>query len=148
MHVHEDDGALYKNLYLQCGLKDAWIEYHNNGDYFNLYNWHISGLPAWGNWDSVERFMYKSGGGVDIVVSDFRYVEVCDDNGKVISDHSAAECDFTFIKTADFAENTQELQINNSAENKFLNKIKWIFKALIMVLSDLRNLPELIKEFV
>ena len=148
MHVHEDDGALYKNLYLQCGLKDAWIEYHNNGDYFNLYNWHISGLPAWGNWDSVERFMYKSGGGVDIVVSDFRYVEVCDDNGKVISDHSAAECDFTFIKTADFAENTQELQINNSAANKFLNKIKWIFKALIMVLSDLRNLPELIKEFV
>ena len=146
MHVHEDDGALYKTLYLQCGLKDAWTEYHNNGDYFNFYNWHISGLSAWGNWDSVERFMYKSGGGVDVVVSDFRYVEVCDDNGKVISDHSSAECDFTFIKTADFIENTQELQANKATGKNFLNQLKWIFKALIMVLSDLGNLPELIKE--
>ena len=148
MHVHEDNGALYNTLIVECGLKDAWIEYHNNGDYFNLYNWHISGLPAWGNWDSVERFMYKSGGGVDIVVNDFKFVEVCDKNGKVISDHSAAECDFTFIKTSDFVENTQELQVTEPDENNFLNKLKWIFKALIMVLSDLRNIPELIKEFV
>ena len=146
MHVHEDDGALYKTLYLECGLKDAWTEYHNNGDYFNFYNWHISGLSAWGNWDSVERFMYKSGGGVDIVVSDFRFVEVCDNNGNAISDHSSAECDFTFIKTSDFIENTQELQITEATENGFSYKLKWIFKALIMILSDLYNLPELIKE--
>ena len=147
MHVHEDDGALYKTLYLECGLKDAWVEYHNNGDYFNMYNWHITGLPAWGNWDSVERFMYKSGGGVDIVVSDFRYVEVTDDDGKTISDHSAAECDFTFIKTSDFVENTQKLETVKASGNDFLHRIKWIFKALIMILSDLGNLPELLKEF-
>ena len=146
MHTHEDDGALYKTLYLDCGLKDAWIEYHNNGDYFNLHKWHISGLPAWGNWDSVERFMYKSGGGVDIVVSDFRFVEVCNDKGKAISDHSAAECDFTFIKTEDFAENTQELEIVKNDQNNFMNLIKWIFKDLIAVFSDIKNLPELIKE--
>ena len=146
MHTHEDDGALYKTLYLDCGLKDAWIEYHNNGDYFNLHKWHISGLPAWGNWDSVERFMYKSGGGVDIVVSDFRFVEVCNDKGKSISDHSAAECDFTFIKTEDFAENTQELEIVKNSQSNFMNLIKWIFKDLIAVFSDIKNLPELIKE--
>ncbi len=146
MHSHEDDGALYKTLYLECGLKDAWIEYHNNGDYFNMYNWHISGLPAWGNWDSVERFMYKSGGGVDVVVSDFRYVEVCDDDGKVISDHSSAECDFTFIKTADFIGNTQELETIKTSGNTFFNRFIWIFKALIMIFSDLGNLPELLKE--
>ncbi|MBR3767450.1 MAG: endonuclease/exonuclease/phosphatase family protein [Clostridia bacterium] len=146
IHTHEDDGALYKTLYLECGLKDAWIEYHNNGDYFNMYNWHITGLPAWGNWDSVERFMYKSGGGVDIVVSDFRYIEVTDDNEKVISDHSAAECDFTFIKTTDFIENTQELEIVKASGNDFLHRIMWFFKALIMVLSDLGNLPELLKD--
>ena len=93
MHTHEDDGALYKTLYQECGLKDAWIEHHNDGDYFNLYKWHASGLPAWGNWDSVERFMYRSGGGVDIVVSDFRFTEVCNDRGEAVSDHSAAECD-------------------------------------------------------
>ena len=146
MHTHEDDGALYKTLYLECGLKDAWIECHNDGDYFNLYKWHISGLPAWGNWDSVERFMYKSGGGVDIVVSDFRFVEVCDDKGEAVSDHAAAECDFTFIKTEDFAENTQQLDVVEDSGYGFFHHVKWIFKALFMVLSDLKNLPELLKE--
>lgn len=146
IHTHEDDGALYKTLYVECGLKDAWMEYHNNGDYFNLYNWHISGLPAWGNWDSVERFMYKPGGGVDIVVDDFRFVEVCDDNGKVISDHSAAECDFTFIKTTDFVENSQSLQVTQAPKNNFIHHLEWFFKALFMVLSDIKNLPELLKE--
>ncbi len=147
MHVHEDDGALYKTLYLECGLKDAWIEYHNNGDYFNLYNWHITGLPAWGNWDSVERFMYKPGGGVDVVVSDFRYVEVSDDNANVISDHSSAECDFTFIKTSDFVENTQELQTVKAPVSNFLRLLKWIIMDFFMILSDLGNFSELLKEF-
>ena len=146
MHVHEDDGALYKTLYEQCGLKDAWVEYHNNGDYFNMYKWHISGLEAWGNWDSVERFMYKSGGGVDVVVSDFRYTEVCDDNGKVISDHSSAECDFTFIKTEDFVENTQELKVTEPVRNSFIHKLMWFVTALIKALSDLGNISELLKE--
>ncbi len=133
IHTHENDGSLYKTLYQQCGLKDEWMEYHNNGDYFNLYNWHITGLPAWGNWDSVERFMYKSGGGVDVVVSDFRYTQVCDDNGKVISDHSSAECDFTFIKTADFVENTQELETVKVKKNDFMHSLMWCVTDLIKI---------------
>ena len=144
MHSHEDDGALYKTLYLECGLKDAWVEFHNDGDYFNMYNWHITGLPAWGNWDSVERFMYKSGGGVDLVVSDFRYTYVRDDSGKAVSDHAAAECDFTFIKTPEFTENTQELKVVKDSGNNFFYRLKWFFKALIMVLSDIENLPALL----
>lgn len=146
IHTHEDNGALYNALYVDCGLKDAWVEYHNDGDYFNMYKWHTSGLSAWGNWDSVERFMYKSGGGVDIVVDDFRYTNVTDENGKVISDHAAAECDFTFIKTEDFVENTQELFEVEASGNSFINRIKYILKALIKILSDLGNLPELLKE--
>ncbi len=148
IHTHEDDGSLYKTLYLECGLKDAWMEYHNNGDYFNLYKWHISGLPAWGNWDSVERFMYKSGGGVDVVVSDFRYTEVCDDSGKVISDHNSAECDFTFIKTQDFIENTQELQVVSPKKNDFIQKLMWFLTALVKALSDIGNLPGLLKDLI
>ena len=147
IHTHEDNRSLYNTLYIDCGLKDAWVEYHNNGDYFNMYNWHISGLPAWGNWDSVERFMYKSGGGVDIVIDDFRYVEVSDDSGKVISDHSSAECDFTFIKTEDFTENTQELKVGQAPKDKFIHNLMWFLTALVKVLSDLGNLPELLKEF-
>ncbi|MBR2411478.1 MAG: hypothetical protein IKB08_07110 [Clostridia bacterium] len=148
MHVHEDDGALYKTLCVELGLKDAWIEYHNNGDYFNLHKWHISGLPAWGNWDSVERFMYKGGGGVDVVVSDFRYTEVLNDNGKAVSDHSSAECDFTFIKTEDFTENTGKLETVSAPGKDALYIITWIFRALYMIISDIRNFPELIKELI
>ena len=146
IHTHEGNRSLYNALYLECGLKDAWVEYHNNGDYFNMYNWHISGLPSWGNWDSVERFMYKSGGGVDIVISDFRYAQVTDDSGKAVSDHASAECDFTFIKTEDFVENTQELYVGKPAKNKFIHNLMWFITALIKVLSDIGNLPELLKE--
>lgn len=146
IHSQEDNGALYKALYVECGLKDAWVEHHNGGDYFNMYNWHISGLPAWGNWDSVERFMYKSGGGVDVVVSDFRYTLVRDDSGKTVSDHAAAECDFTFIKTADFEENTQELKVVKASGSNIFNTFKWILKVLALVFSDLDNLPSLLGE--
>ena len=146
IHTHEDNGSLYNILYLECGLKDAWVEYHNGGDYFNMYNWHISGLPAWGNWDSVERFMYKSGGGVDVVIDDFRYTQVTDDSGRTVSDHAAAECDFTFIKTADFTENTQELSVSSEPKNKFIHNLMWFLTALVKVLSDIGNLPELLGE--
>ena len=145
IHTHEDNGSLYNILYLECGLKDAWMEYHNDGDYFNLYKWHISGLPAWGNWDSVERFMYKSGGGVDVVVKDFRYESVTDDSGKTVSDHAAAECDFTFIKTEDFKANTQELKVKKSEKNDFIQKLMWFVTAFMKVMSDIDNLPELLK---
>ena len=146
LHSCEDNSALYNILCVELGMKDAWVEFHNNGDYFNMYNWHISGLPAWGNWDSVERFMYKSGGGVDLVVSDFRYVEVYDSNGKVISDHAAAECDFTFIKTEDFVENTQELSVTSPVKNNFIQKLMWFITAFVKILSDIGNLPELLKD--
>lgn len=147
IHTHEDNGSLYNILYRECGLKDAWMEYHNDGDYFNLYKWHISGLQAWGNWDSVERFMYKSGGGVDVVVDDFRYTWVTDGSGKNVSDHAAAECDFTFIKTEDFKANTQQLNVNKSAKNDFIQKLMWFVTAFMKVMSDLGNLPELLKSF-
>ena len=148
IHTHEDNGALYNSLCIQTGLKDAWVEFHNNGDYFNMYNWHISGLPAWGNWDSVERFMYKSGGGVELTVSDFRYTDVRNDAGNSASDHSAAECEFTFIKTADFVENTQELKIVKDNVSRFFNSITWFFKILTMILSDLDNLPALLEDLM
>lgn len=148
MHVHEDDGVLYETLCIEGGFKDAWIEYHNNGDYFNLYKWHISELPAWGNWDSVERFMYRPGGGVDIVVNDFRYVEVTDSNGDPISDHNSAECEFTFIKTEDFVENTEELEVAGPIEINLLQRLMIILETFIKVISDIGNFPELIKEFI
>ena len=146
LHGREDNDSLYNILYKGCGLKDAWVEYHNNGEYFNMSEWYNTGKPSWGNWDSVERFMYKSGGGVDLVVSDFRYVNVSDDSGKIISDHAAAECDFTFIKTADFVENTQTLETAQPKKNDFIQKLMWFVTAFVKIMSDLGNLSELLNE--
>lgn len=145
-HSREDNDSLYNTLCADLGFKDAWVEFHNGGDYFNMHKWHISGLDAWGNWDSVERFMYRPGGGVDITVSDFRYTPVTDGSGKTVSDHSAAECDFEFIKTSDFKENTQELQVITSSTNNIIHKLIWIMKVLMMVFSDLGNLSSLLGE--
>lgn len=84
------------------------------------------------------------GDGLNVFTKD---MPIYNENGKPISDHVAAECDFTFIKTPEFVENTQELQVNNKPHNTFLRLIKWIFKDLIMIISDIGNLPFLIKEF-
>lgn len=146
LHTREDNYSLYNILYTECGLKDAWVEYHNDGNYFNMDDWYKTGLPAWGNWDSVERFMYRAGGGVDIAISDFRYVDVADDSGKIISDHAAAECDFTFIKTADFIENAQNLEVTKPKTNSFIHNLMWFLTAFVKVMSDLGNLPELLKD--
>ncbi len=140
MHRHVDNGNMYEYFYEQCGLKDAWVEVHNGGDYNNFYQWHISGMEAWGNWDSVERFMYKSGGGVGVIATDFNFIEVTNENGNVISDHSAAECEFTFIKTDGFVENTQQLEVTEKTGSNFINNIKWIFKDLAVILSNLDEL--------
>ncbi len=145
-HSREDNDSLYNTFCADLGFKDAWVEFHNGGDYFNMYKWHVSGLDAWGNWDSVERFLYRPGGGVDITVSDFRYTFVTDDSGKTVSDHAAAECDFEFIKTADFKENTQELHVITKNSNSIFHKLIWIMKVLMMVFSDLGNLSSLLGE--
>ena len=146
LHGREDNYSLYNILCVELGMKDAWVEYLNGGDYFNMSEWYATGVPSWGNWDSVERFIYRAGGGVDLTVSDFRYVNVSDDSGKTVSDHAAAECEFTFIKTADFTENTQDLRTVPAPLSDFIYRIKWFFKALFMILSDLENLPELLKD--
>ncbi len=146
LHGREEDSSLYRIFCEELGMKDAWVEVLNGGDYFNMSEWYNTGLPAWGNWDSVERFMYRAGGGVDVIASDFRYVDVTDGSGKVISDHASAECDFTLIKTEDFIENGQELEEVGPTGLEFFRQILWVFKVLAMILTDIENLPELLKE--
>lgn len=146
LHGREENYSLYNIFCEGLGFKDAWVEKLNGGDYFNMHDWYATGVPAWGNWDSVERFLYRAGGGVDVAVSDFKYTFVSAGDGKNASDHAAAECDFTFIKTADFTPNTQNLETVKAPASNFIHRIIWFVTALFKVLSDLGNLPELIKE--
>ena len=136
MHSCNYDSDMYTYFQEQCGLKDAWNELCNGGDYFEYQKWYDTGVEAWGNWDSVERFMYKSGGGVELVATDFKYIKVVDESGNAVSDHSAAECSFDFIKTPDFVENTQELKVVEKTDCNALHNIKWTFKALVKIFTN------------
>ncbi len=146
LHATEVNSDQYKIFHELCGLKDAWIEIHNNGDYKDFSNWTSTGVDPWGNWDSVEKFLYKDGGGVTIDVLDQKFVWLKDDAGADLSDHAAAEVVFKFTKTDAFVENTQELEVVKLT-NVFtiiINTIKWIFKDLIHIFSHIDELIEFI----
>lgn len=97
-HIYNGDVFL-DALIDGCGLKDAWIELHNDGKYtdFSAY----SG-SYWGVWDSVEKFLYRDGGGVHIEALSFEYVDYLN-GGRSVSDHKAASATFRFTKTGSFA---------------------------------------------
>lgn len=144
MHSYDYDSDMYAYFQKQCGLKDVWNELHNGGDYFEYNKWKDSGINGWGNWDSVERFMYKGSSGVRVAPTSFEYVQVLDKNGQSASDHSGAVCEFAFFKTADFTENTQQLEVVEESGNNFINTITWIFRVLVKIFTNLDELFSLI----
>lgn len=137
MHTHEANSDMYGIFIKECGFKDAWVEVLNDSDYYNMHKWHISGLPAWGNWDSVERFFYKGTDGVTVLATDFEFIEVLDSNGKPVSDHSAAACEFTFFKTDAFEENTQKLEVVTESTDTLAKTLEWLWKDFINALTHL-----------
>ncbi len=122
-----------------AGFKDAWTEQYNNGDYKNYSSWYSLGDP-WGKWNSVEKFLYRDGGGVTVTASSFEYLRICDENGQNLSDHVAAVCNFTFTKTENFVPNTQELSDEKPYGNFFTRQVVWFFSALKLILSNFEEL--------
>lgn len=108
------DGTLNSNFrkyfFDQLGLKDAWTEIYNRGDYENYDMWETTG-HSWGRWDSVEMIMFKNGGGVELTATDFAYQSFYDENGGSLSDHVAATATFSYKKTDGFLENSQPLSV-------------------------------------
>ena len=137
MHTHEANSNMYEYFIEDCGFKDAWVEVKNDSDYYNMHKWHVSGLPAWGNWDSVERFFYKGCDGVGVIAKDFNFIEVLNANGKPASDHSAAECEFEFIKTDAFEENTQKLEVVTESTDTAEKTLKWLWKDFVNAITHL-----------
>lgn len=152
MHTHEVNSDMYGIFIEECGFKDAWIEVKNDSDYFNMHKWHISGDPAWGHWDSVERFFYKGTDGVAVLATDFEYIEVLHENGKAASDHAAAVCEFTFFKTDKFVAETEELEVTGPEDGGIVYKLKWIFGDLLKFFTHLHEiftaLNRLFTEFI
>lgn len=146
LHATAVNSDQYGIFHQFLGLKDAWVEIHNNGDYKDFSTWIASGQDPWGNWDSVEKFLYRDGGGVkvEIVNQEFKYIT--DEAGNSLSDHAAAEVVFKFTKTEDFKANTGDLEVRRLTNplSIFFNMIRWIFKDLIHIFSRVDELIEFI----
>lgn len=146
LHTNSDvNSNMYEIFHERCGLKDAWVEIHNEGDYHDFSEWEQTGESYWGVWDSVEKFLYKDGGGVTVNPVEFKYTWIKNSAGEDVSDHAAAECSFEFTVTEDFVENSQNLEVVKVPFfRNFLNTIKWIFKDLIYIFSNIDELIEFI----
>ena len=149
IHQGNDDG-LYELLYAPCGLKDAWVELYNEGNYESFDYWEETvggGWPDyWGVWDSLEKFLYRDGGGVHIEANTFAYTDFTTKKGESISDHKAAEATFTFTKTADFKENTESLKVTKVNEKKdFIHKVFFFFTDLFKILTHWDQLKVYLK---
>lgn len=146
LHATGSNSDQYKIFHQFLELKDAWVEIHNEGNYRDFSKWISSGISPWGNWDSVEKFLYKDGGGVTVEILDQRFVWLKDDAGADLSDHAAAEVSFKFTKTESFAENTGDLEVKILTDplSILFNMIRWIFKDLGYILSHINELIEFI----
>ena len=108
---HLAQGAEFTRIMItEAGFKDAWTELYNGGNYTDYSSHAAGGTAYWGNWDSVEKVLYKDGGGVHVEVTDFEYK--CFINKEVsISDHNAAAALLSFTKTEDIAPSTERLRV-------------------------------------
>ena len=148
-----NDRSQLKTLLVDgAGLKDAWVECKNNGDYEDCsYYIETCGgawTDKWGVWDSVERFMYKDGGGVSLECASFEYVTVYNRDGKSCSDHTAALAAFDYTVTDEIPQGG--LEDNNygllGKIKEMFRRIVVFFKALVLGFKNLDKIRDYLKK--
>ena len=151
LHQREgnSDTGVFKYMIEGAGMKDGWVECHNNGDYDD-FSYYIDKYGAGYNstcgvWDSIERVMYKNGGGVELDITKLEYNMITDENLGELSDHPALVLEFTYTKTSDFVENSDPLAVKKEDKKESIfRRIFYFFKDLVMILSDWDALMELL----
>ena len=117
-----DDTGLTPYMINGAGMKDAWVECHNGGDYddFSYYTdkYGFGYNATCGVFDSIERAMYKNGGGVELEITKLTYDVVEYDGYTELSDHPALNLEFTYTKTDDFVENSDPLAVKKEDEHE------------------------------
>ncbi|MBR5409792.1 MAG: hypothetical protein IK104_03905 [Clostridia bacterium] len=139
-YLYGDPSGLKEILIEGAGLKDAWVEFENGGDYDDCSAWLAqsgeSWADKWGRWDSVERFLYKDGGGVTLNLEDFGYLNIYNGNGEDCSDHVAAEAVFSYtVSVADAGEGLEKKEYSSFLE--FFRRVFEFFRALLLGLGNL-----------
>ena len=137
----KDDDGLKEYMLGACSLKEAWVELHNGGNYTDFSSYFATGVPAWGHWDSVEKFFYRDGGGVSLVPVESEYEYFYAEDGTSLSDHASLSAVFDVIKTDDFKESGISLSV--TSRNKFEDFIKRIFLIFTDLFKALTHLGDL-----
>lgn len=127
---HANDCGLWENFMEPLGLRDAWVELYNNGIYDDFSQWTEAGEK----WDSIEKFLYRSGSDVEICPLSFAYTYICGGDGASLSDHPAAEAVFSVTKTEAFQPYETPLM---TAEDKWLPRAFRIFGVICRDLGKL-----------
>lgn len=145
--VFNDTSLLKETLVDGLGLKDAWVEVKNGGNYLDCSEFlNASGnswTDKWGVWDSVERFMYKDGGGITLTCTGFEYVDVLNAKGKSCSDHKAAEATFSYTAAAPAENIGSETNVTkNNGFAEILRRIVVFFQKLIFGIRNFDKVRE------
>lgn len=145
--LFNDSSKLKETLVDGCGLKDAWVEVKNGGDYNSCESFlqahGADWTRKWGVWDSVERFMYKDGGGVTLTCTAFEYVQITNAEGKSCSDHAGAYAAFSYNAASAAGDLGSETKVvNGDFFTELIRRVIGFFKALVLGISNFDKVRE------
>ena len=145
-HYGSNDDGLYEYLADSCGLKDSWVELHNNGDYKDFSECVKNyGGDYWGVWESVEKFLYRDGGGVSLVPKESEYEYLYAEDGTALSDHATISTVFEVEKTENFKQSDIALSVTKVDKfDAFIKKVFLFFTDLFKALAHLDELKNVL----
>lgn len=125
---------LYELLVEPCGLADAWVQLENGGVY-PTEDAHPGFQDWWGKWDSLDRILYRNGGGVELEAVTHEYIFYRNpETGASYSDHAATAVTMRYTVTGALnIPDTLETERLHLAD-RFFNGIARIAKALFLLL--------------
>lgn len=127
----------YTNLVKKAGLTDSWAEIHNGGncDFNSGKEWNPT-LK-----ETLDRVMFRSGGGVELKAESYEYVEFTNEKGETYTDHVSTRACISYEVTGETK--VPEKLVKPYPENKAVQTLKtvWVVaKTLVMGIFHLHEL--------
>lgn len=145
-HYGKNDDGLYDYFVTGCNLRDSWVELHNNGDYKDFSECPKKyGADYWGRWESVEKFLYRDGGGVSLKPTESEYKYLFAEDGTALSDHATISTVFEVTKTDDFKKSDIALSVTKADKlDSFIKRVFLFFTDLFKALAHLDELKSVL----
>lgn len=129
--------GMYDQLIAGAGLRDTWVEVHNGGNYIYTddESWTDPGV------ESVDRVMFKNGGGVEFTAESIEHIQLLNEEGKTLTDHLTAYGVLSYTIT-DPPANTEELaeETPPSSLEVLEKEVVYTLKAMCLLITSLDEL--------